>query len=85
MDAAEDNRRMVWASRRGMLELDLVLESFAKQQYPKLDDVNKQRYRALMECEDQELFGWFMRREQPEDANLAAIIAVILSHLRGAA
>ena len=31
-----------------------------------------------MRCEDQDLFGWFLRREQPEDEELAAIVNQVL-------
>lgn len=80
MSLDEDTKRMRWASRRGMLELDLVLGPFAETGYPALSDVDRARYRALMECEDQELFGWFLRREVPENPDLAAIVSKILQH-----
>lgn len=76
----EEHRRMRWASRRGMLELDLVLEPFVSACYSELDERDRQRYQKLMECEDQELFAWFMRREQPGDADLAAIVSQILDY-----
>ena len=76
----EDLKRMRWASRRGMLELDLVLEPFVNECYAELDDSDRQRYRQLMECEDQELFGWFLQHGQPEDPELAKIVEKILQH-----
>jgi len=82
----EEVNRMRWASRRGMLELDLVLEPFVRECYLSLSDVDRARYERLMRCEDQDLFAWFLRREEPEDAELAAIVARILEHtLRPAA
>lgn len=78
----EDHRRMSWASRRGMLELDLILEPFIRDAYSGLDAQDRDRYRALMECQDQELFAWFLRRETPQDSELAIIIARILEHRR---
>lgn len=78
----EEHNRMRWASRRGMLELDLVLEPFVNQHFPQLDAVDRDRYRQLMLSEDQELFGWFLRREVPEDPELAAIVRIILTFTR---
>ena len=75
----EDSKRMRWASRRGMLELDLVLAPFMDEHYAGLPEADRGRYRALMRCEDQQLYAWLMRREQPDDADLAAIVAVILA------
>ena len=73
---------MRWASRRGMLELDLVLEPFVSARYAALSDDDKIRYRDLMLCEDQELFGWFLGRQIPDDPELAAIVRTILEHAR---
>ena len=70
--------RMRWASRRGMLELDLVLEPFVTARYRNLDEGDRERFRRLMACEDQELFAWFLRREQPDDEELAAIVRKVL-------
>ncbi|MEM1403993.1 MAG: succinate dehydrogenase assembly factor 2 [Pseudomonadota bacterium] len=75
----DDYKRMCWASRRGMLELDLILEPFVRDHYRDLPGEDKARYRALMECQDQELFGWFLRRELPEDAELATMVQHILA------
>lgn len=82
MDEQQEYNRVCWASRRGMLELDLVLEPFVREVYPALDRVGQGRYRKLLECEDQELFGWFLGRQVPEDAELAAIVDAILAFAR---
>lgn len=74
----EDLKRMRWASRRGMLELDLVLEPFVNTCYAGLDEVDRQRYRQLMECEDQDMFGWFLKQQRPEDPEIATIVDKIL-------
>ena len=73
---------MCWASRRGMLELDLVLEPFVSACYRDLDTEDRERYQRLVECEDQELLGWFLRREKPEDPELVIIVDRILQFAR---
>ena len=78
----QEYNRMRWASRRGMLELDLVLEPFVSECYRALSADDRARFQRLLECEDQELFGWFLRKEQPDDPELAAIVDTILSHIR---
>jgi antitoxin CptB len=76
----QDVNRMRWASRRGMLELDLVLEPFVSARYAQLNDRDKARYRNLMLCEDQELFGWFLGRQTPDDPEIATIVSTILEY-----
>jgi antitoxin CptB len=60
-----------------MLELDLVLMPFLENVYPTLAQEDKERYWQLLECEDQDMFGWFMRREDPEDIQLKRIVEIV--------
>ncbi len=72
-----DRNRLFWASRRGMLELDLVLLPFLEKIYPTLEQEDKERYWRLLDSEDQDMFGWFLRRENPEDPDLLKIVKII--------
>ncbi|MFA5631612.1 MAG: succinate dehydrogenase assembly factor 2 [Porticoccaceae bacterium] len=72
-----DRNRLFWASRRGMLELDLILLPFLEKIYPGLDEEDKTRFQKLLDCEDQEMFAWFLRREDPADPDLLRIVQVI--------
>lgn len=81
----EEMNRMRWAARRGMLELDLVLEPFVTNCYAQLDELDRRRFQQLMLCEDQDLFSWFMQRAQPDDEELVQIVSQILQFARSAA
>lgn len=70
---------MRWASRRGLLELDLFLEDFVANAYPALGDDMKALYKELMGEADQDLFEWLMGRSQP-DESLQPIVEVIRVH-----
>ena len=83
METDADYNRLCWHSRRGMLELDLVLEPFVKQRYPSLGSADRARYRRLLECEDQDLFSWFLGRVKPQDEELANIVEQVLEFARG--
>ena len=74
--------RLFWHSRRGMLELDVLLVPFVREVYPSLDAENQARYRKLLECEDQDMFGWFMQRDEPEDADLRRMVRMILDRVQ---
>ena len=84
-DPRPDYNRIRWHSRRGMLELDLVLEPFARHRYRHLSGRDQGRYRALLQCEDRELFAWLLGRVRPRDEELAAIVDTILhyTHAQG--
>jgi len=82
MISNEEINRMRWAARRGMLELDLMLEPFVTGCYAGLDERDRERFQQLMICEDQDLFSWFLGREQPRDEELAVIVSKILEFNR---
>lgn len=75
-----DYKRLYWASRRGMLELDLVLMPFAEYRLREISAADQQRYIQLLECEDTELFAWFLQRQRPQDPELAAIVDSVLAY-----
>lgn len=72
-----DINRLFWGSRRGMLELDLVLMPFLENIYPNLEQADKERYWLLLEEQDQDLFAWFMRRTDPANPELQRIVDII--------
>lgn len=72
-----ERNRLFWGSRRGMLELDLVLLPFLDNVYPGLAQEDKERYWKLLECEDQDMHGWLLKREDPEDPELMKIVAIV--------
>ncbi|OUS11840.1 hypothetical protein A9Q89_07595 [Gammaproteobacteria bacterium 53_120_T64] len=77
-----DKNRLFWASRRGMLELDIILQTFLEAAYDQLQPAEQLLYQDLLGCEDQDLFAWLMGRDIPEDKNTASIIAIIRASQR---
>ncbi len=63
--ARVDLERLRWRSRRGLLELDLILLPFVKQAYLRLPAPLKLLYRDLLEEEDQDLLGWMQGHLEP--------------------
>ena len=82
MTSEQDYKRIRWASRRGMLELDLVLVPFVENRFPELSEVDQQRYINLLDGEDNDLFAWCMGRGTPDDPELAAIVEQIIAYAR---
>lgn len=75
---ANDLKRLYWHSRRGMLELDLLLVPFAETWLARLDGAELEMYRDLLREEDQDLFLWLTRRAPAPTARLQAIIDKVL-------
>ena len=72
-----DYNRLKWASRRGMLELDLILQPFVEKVYPNLNSELQNDFADLLLCEDQDLFSWLLSREEPKAENLLLMVRMI--------
>ena len=64
MDVREELNRAKWASRRGLLELDLLLNPFVNGAFDSLSDELRDDYRALLFNDDQDLLEWIMGRAE---------------------
>jgi antitoxin CptB len=58
-----------WACRRGMLELDIILNDFLDNQYPVLSEKLQMSFGHLLSCTDQELFRWLVHHEIPSHSS----------------
>lgn len=72
-----ERNRLFWGSRRGMLELDLILLPFLENIYPDLPQDDKESYWKLLESEDQDMYAWFINRENPQDQTLQRIVDIV--------
>ncbi|MGK0440367.1 MAG: antitoxin CptB [Pseudohongiellaceae bacterium] len=82
MISDQEFNRIRWASRRGMLELDLILGPFVEERLKTLDEQDIKRYLDLLDSEDNDLFAWFLGHRKPEDAELVTIVNKILTYVR---
>lgn len=82
MTTQEEFNRLFWHSRRGMLELDVLLVPFLKEVYRDLDPEDQARYQKLLTCEDTDMFQWFMQKSVPQDPDLAKIVHMILDRVQ---
>lgn len=66
-----------WRSRRGMLELELLLLPFVRTRLGSLSPEDKTCYARLLEHDDWDIFDWIQGRATPPDPELAGIVAAI--------
>jgi len=82
MTDLNNKAKLRWACRRGMLELDVLLMPFVEQAYEQLDEAEQALFQRLLECDDPQLFAWFMGHETCADPDFARIVDVILSRIK---
>ena len=61
-----DLDRIRWRCRRGLLELDLVLEAFLARGYGRLDAGQRRLFDELLERPDNDLLDLALGRSEPE-------------------
>jgi antitoxin CptB len=77
-----EKNRLHWRSRRGMLELDLVLVPFFEQMFDSLSADQQHTFVRLLEQEDPDLMLWFSRNGQSSDSELQALVEFILNAIQ---
>ncbi len=74
--------RLRWRSRRGMLELDLLLLPFFDEVYRDLPVYQQQAFEKLLEQDDPDLLEWFSQKASPSDPELAELVGIILARVQ---
>ena len=80
-----ESRALLWRCRRGMKELDVLLERYAAAALPQADDRERRLLARLLDRPDPELAGYFLGGEGPREPDIAALVARIadFAHHRG--
>ena len=71
--------RLLWRCRRGIKEMDIVLQDFIKDSYDELNNKNKSAFSKLLEEQDLDFLNWILGKDKPEDTALIEIIKKIRS------
>lgn len=82
MFTAKRYARLKWACRRGMLELDVLLQPFVEEAFNDLSEQDKETFERLLTCDDPDLFAWFMGHQACNDPELARMVDTIVSRVK---
>ena len=75
-------RRLRWQCRRGMLELDHLLDRFLDLGYSDLSEPERLAFLRLLGEQDTCLSDWFMARAEPPDPALRELVRRIIEVIR---
>jgi antitoxin CptB len=70
-------KRLRWQCRRGMREMDMLLERWLDARYLKIDAARQTAFRTLLKTEDDLLWDWMMGKAAPGDTLQAELIVEI--------
>jgi len=71
-------RRLRWRSRRGMRELDRLFEAFLDRRWLQAEPAARGRFERLLDCEDDQLWRWFLGHQRPHDPELETAVREVL-------
>ena len=69
--------KIKWQCRRGMLELDLLLNGFIDKHLDKLTEAQVATFEQLLSANDVDLYTWLMGSGSPNDKELASFVKYI--------
>ena len=69
--------RVRWHCRRGLLELDLVLNDFVEKRYQQLTPGQKAALARLLDLPDNDLWDLVIGRARIEDSGCAEIVGML--------
>ena len=70
-------RRLLWRCRRGMKELDVLLERFAKERLPTASPEERRMFERLLQLPDPVLVDYLLGQVIPADAELAQLLECV--------
>ena len=70
-----DQSRLIWRCRRGIREMDLLLERFLQKYYSELSDEEKNIFDSMLDETDPDLMNWIMGRTEPENPAYRPLLA----------
>lgn len=71
--------RLRWRCRRGMRELDQLLERYLDRAWRRAEPSERTAFERLLACEDDQLWRWFLGRLTPEDPEIARAVHHVLT------
>lgn len=67
----------LWRCRRGMRELDLLLEQFVLNRYDEAPEAEQRAFLALLDLPDDRLFGYLLGLQTPDEGPARQIVEQI--------
>ncbi len=72
-----DQRKLLWRCRRGMRELDVLLERFARERYEHVSSEERRAFARLLDLPDPDLADYFFGHVVPNEPELARLTQLI--------
>lgn len=81
MNTAVEMARLRWLCRRGMKELDVLLESFLQHRFDSLDETQRTAFMRLLQLEDPDLNAMLLGKQPAPDNECDEILGLLRNQL----
>ena len=79
----DQERLLQWRCRRGLKELDVLIQPFLHNAFRGLSVSEKAAFTRLMACEDMDLLDWLLHQATPIDPELEQLVERIRNRVAG--
>lgn len=69
--------KLTWQCRRGMLELDLILNPFVHNHLDLLNEAQLQTFEAMLNQADPVLYSWLMDSSDPDNKEMFDLVELV--------
>jgi antitoxin CptB len=73
-DEEVELRKLRWRCRRGMRELDQLLERWLDREWRQSPTAQREAFLRLLSTEDDTLWRWFLGHEAPANVEIATLV-----------
>ncbi len=71
------NPRLKWLCRRGMKELDILMETYLREDYPHSSPQHRKAFETLLEYQDPDILDLLFERKNDPDPNIQTLINIL--------
>lgn len=72
-----ERSQLLWRCRRGIREMDIILQSFLNDSFDSLSKDEKNYFIQLLDEADLDILNWIMGKDEPKSDNIKTIISLI--------
>lgn len=73
----KEQERARWRCRRGLLELDIVLQRFMEEHYARLGETELRQFETLLDLPDNDLWELIALRKEAKDEGLQPVLRLL--------
>ncbi len=69
-----DKKRLIWLTRRGIREMDLLFKQYIKEHYDQLTDEQLLTLESLLNEADLDIMDWIIGRREPSNPDYLKVL-----------